>query len=138
MKRVPSFELRQRGFALVAAIFFLMVIAVLGTFAVRLNVNQQHSTDLDLAVARAEAAAQSGIQYAAARVLTTNDCAGVDGESPALSGGSRVDLTCVPQIPLQVVNGVQVNVFLVTATASRGNYGSPEFVSRRRTVRITP
>lgn len=138
MKRAPSFELRQRGFALVAAIFFLVVIAALGTFAMRLNVNQQHSTDLDLAVARAEAAAQSGIQYAAARVLATNDCAGVDGESLSLSGGSRVDLACVPQNPLQVVNGVPVNVFLVTATASRGNYGSPEFVSRQRTVRITP
>ena len=66
----------QRGFALVAALFLLVVLATLGAYAVRLNMSQQGSTDLYLAGARAEAAVQTGIQYAAARVLTTGNCTG--------------------------------------------------------------
>lgn len=129
---------RQRGFALVSAVFLLVVIAALGAFAVRVTANQQHSSDLDLGIIRADAAAQSGIQYAAARLLATNNCnQGVDGQSLPLPQGYIVILACASPNPAQVVNGVAVNVFFVTATASRGQYGSPEFVSRQRTARIT-
>ena len=129
---------RQRGFALVSAVFLLVVIAVLGAFAVRVNTNQQHGADLNLAVLRAEAAAQSGIQYAATRLLAANSCSlDVNGQSLPLPQGYNVMLQCNPANPPRVVNGVAVNVFLVTATATRGQYGSPEFVSRQRTVRIT-
>jgi MSHA biogenesis protein MshP len=130
---------RQRGFALVSAVFLLVVIAALGAFAVRVNSNQQHSADLDLAMLRADAAVQSGIQYAAARLSVTNACnPGLDGQSLLLPQGYNVILECDSPNPAQVVNGVAVNVFLLTATATRGQYGSPEFVSRQRTVRITP
>src|SRR6185436_17139397 len=61
----------QQGFALVAALFLMVVIAVLGTYAVRIGSSQQGGTNLELGSAGAEAALQSGIQYAAAR-LTTN------------------------------------------------------------------
>lgn len=130
---------RQRGFALASAVFLLVIIAALGAFAVRINSNQQHSADLDLAILRADAAVQSGIQYAAARVLATNACdQGVNGQSLLLPQGYNVILECSSPNPAQVVNGVAVNVFFVTAIATRGQYGSPEFVSRQRTVRITP
>jgi MSHA biogenesis protein MshP len=130
---------RQRGFALVSAVFLLVVIAALGAFAVRVNSNQQHAADLDLAMVRADAAVQSGIQYAAARLLATSNCgAGVAGQSLPLPQGYNVILQCNSLNPAPVVNGVAVNVFFVTATATRGQYGSPEFVSRQRTVRITP
>lgn len=129
---------RQRGFALVSAVFLLVVIAALGTFAVRVNANQQHSADLDLAMLRADAAAQSGIQYAAARLQATNSCnQGVAGQSLPLPQGYNVILACASPNPPQVVNSVQVNVFFVTAIATRGQYGSPDFVSRQRTARIT-
>jgi MSHA biogenesis protein MshP len=129
---------RQRGFALVSAVFLLVVIAALGAFAVRINTNQQHGADLDLAMVRAEAAAQSGIQYAAARLLVPNSCnPGIDGQSLPLPQGYNVILQCNPLVGVQVVNTVATNVFLVTATATRGQYGSPEFVSRQRTARIT-
>lgn len=59
------------------------------------------------------------------------------GESLLLPQGYNVILECYSPNPAQVVNGVAVRVFLGTATATRGQYGSPEFVSRRRTVRIS-
>lgn len=129
---------RQSGFALVSAVFLLVVIAALGAFAVRINSNQQHEADLDLSIVRADAAAQSGIQYAAARLLATSDCSsGVQGQSLLLPQGYNVILECNSANPPQMVNTVAMTVFLVTATATRGQYGSPEFVSRQRTVRIT-
>jgi MSHA biogenesis protein MshP len=131
---------RQRGFALVSAVFLLVVVAALGAFAVRVNTNQQHASDLDLAMLRADAAAQSGIQYAAARLSSgANACgADVNGQLLPLPQGYIVILQCNSLNPAPVVNGVVENVFSVTATATRGQYGSPEFVSRQRTVRITP
>jgi MSHA biogenesis protein MshP len=129
----------QRGFALVAALFFLVVVATLGAYAVRLNMSQQGSTDLDLAGARADAAVQTGIQYAAARVLTGGNCTSFPlAPNVALNLPQNFDvtLTCNDNETL-VANAPRVTVFLVTATATRGQYGSPDFVSRQRTVRIT-
>lgn len=129
----------QRGFALVAALFLLVVCAGLGAFAVRLNMTQQSSTDLDLAGMRAEAAVEAGIQYAAARVLTTGNCNAFPVEPAialSLAQNFSVRLACTTET--LVANTPTVTVFSVTATATRGLYGSPEFVSRQRTVRITP
>jgi MSHA biogenesis protein MshP len=131
---------KQHGFALVAALFLLVVLGALCTFAVRLNGTQQGSADLDLLGARAEAAVQTGIQYAAARALTTGNCSGFPVEPAValqLPQDFVVTLTCNTNETL-VANSPIVTVFSITATATRGQYGSPEFVSRRRTVRITP
>jgi len=61
----------------------------------------------------------------------------VDERSLLLPQGHDVILECDSPDPVQVVNGVAVTVFFVTATVARGQYGSPEFVSRPCTVRIT-
>jgi MSHA biogenesis protein MshP len=130
---------RQDGFALVAALFMLVVLAVWGAAAVRLNMSQQSSSDLDLAGVRADAAVETGIEYAAARVLTTGDCSGFPLRptiSLQLAQDCQVTLSCTTAETL--VNTPTVTVFSVTAIASHGLYGSPEFVSRQRTVRITP
>ena len=39
--------------------------------------------------------------------------------------------------PAKVVNRVALNVFLVIATATRGQDGSPDIIARQRIVRIT-
>ena len=130
----------QRGFALLAALFLLVALATLGAFAVRLNMTQQSSTDLDLAGLRAEAALQAGIQYAAARLLTAGNCSAISlSPTVALNLPQGFDVrfdSCNDET--RVANTPTVNVFSITATATRGTYGSPEFVSRQRTVRITP
>ncbi len=123
---------RSKGFALVAALFLLIVVGVLGTFAMRLNVSQQSSTDLELGGVRADAALHAGTQYAAARLLA----AGCDGVPTA-----RVRLPQSFSVTLDqcgmVANSPPVTVFSIRVTASRGQYGSPDFVSRRHTVLIT-
>ena len=51
----------QRGFALIGALFVLVVLAALGAFAVRMNMMQQHDADLELQQLRADAAVNSGV-----------------------------------------------------------------------------
>jgi MSHA biogenesis protein MshP len=129
------------GFALVAALFLLIVVATLGAFAVQINSSQLAGADLELATVRAEAALDAGIQYAAARLLATNNCNSLSGLLPqpplSLPQNFSVAFSACQQLPNPVANTPAVTVFSVSAIATRGQYGSPDFVSRQRTVRIT-
>jgi MSHA biogenesis protein MshP len=124
----------QRGFALIGALFVLVVLAALGAFAVRINMTQQHDADLDLQQLRAEAALDSGVEYAATRLLAPGANCGnlanlnVSGYAVAFNACARVQY---------IVNTATVNVYTVTLTSSRGVYGTPEFVARSATVRVS-
>lgn len=58
----------QCGFSLISAIFLLVVIAALGTFAVTLSTAQNQSQTLDILGARGYQAALSGVEWAAYNV----------------------------------------------------------------------
>jgi MSHA biogenesis protein MshP len=132
MKRRVIKSHRSGGFALVAAIFLMVVLAGLGAFAVRTAMSQQFVTNLELESARAEAAVHAGMEYAALALSPPNGCASLSTTFEVADGFTvRID-HCVQQSSTPVV-------FALDITASRGTYGSPEFVSREaRGVRITP
>lgn len=58
----------QSGFSLIFAIFLLVVIAALGTFAVTLSTTQNQSQAMDVMGARGYQAAQAGVEWAAFNV----------------------------------------------------------------------
>ena len=62
----------QRGFSLVSAIFLLVVIAALGTFAVTLSTTQHQSAAMDVMGSRAYQAARAGIEWAAYHVANSD------------------------------------------------------------------
>ncbi len=114
----------QRGMALIAALFLIVVLAALGMFAVRIGGTQQQTINLGLLGDRALAAANSGLEYAAYRQFTTG-CATASATfnlNEAVLAGFRVQVTCTGSGP-----------FVLDAFASRGAYGSPDYVSRRAT-----
>jgi MSHA biogenesis protein MshP len=125
----------QGGFALVAALFLLVALAMLGAFAVRMNMTQRHASDLELQELRAQAALSSGTQYAAALLLVSgvNNCGNLT--NPLNVGDFAVTFLC--NVTPHSFNGVPVNVYAVDLTASRGAYGTPDFVRRAVSVRIT-
>ena len=55
--------LRQRGFSIVAAIFILVALAVLGTYIVSVTSNRSVALALDLLGSRAYQAARAGIEW---------------------------------------------------------------------------
>jgi MSHA biogenesis protein MshP len=127
------------GFALVAAIFLIVVLAALGLFAMQLYNAQQQSTTLSLLAARAQAAADTGIEYAANQSLKHGTC---NNTTLALNQGAlngfSVNVTCT--FTTHIISGVPYPVYDLTATATYGVYGKPEYVSRRaaKTVSTIP
>jgi MSHA biogenesis protein MshP len=87
MPLVPCTPRLSRGFSLISAIFLLVVIAALGTFAVTLSTSQQQSSALDVMGARAYQAARAGIEWAAFGVSQTASGVQWAGCAPATNIG---------------------------------------------------
>jgi MSHA biogenesis protein MshP len=125
----------ERGFALIGAVFLLVVLAALGAFAARINMTQRHASTLELQELRAQAALRAGLEYAAARLTPGVACNRVQN-IPGLPGNFTVTFTnCVRQ----GYNGNTVFVYtFAEIAATSGVYGTPEYVRRSvRNVRIT-
>src|SRR4030067_2020097 len=65
----------SKGFSLVSAIFLLVVIAALGTFAMTLSTTQHQSAALDVMGARGYQAARAGVEWGAYQVLPASGAA---------------------------------------------------------------
>jgi MSHA biogenesis protein MshP len=115
---------RQRGLSLVAAIFLIVIIAMLSTFAVTVASATHETTGEQLLMDRARAAAKAGLEWGVYRARVQNFCpAGLQPPLPLNQGGLRgfrVTVTCVR-------NG---NVIDITATAQHGNFGQADYASR--------
>jgi MSHA biogenesis protein MshP len=122
-----------RGFALVPALFLIVVLALLATVGVRLSVGQQQSVTLALEGARALGAARAGIEWGAYEALN-GSCA---GQTLSLSEAALAGFTVVVSCTATSFSDAGANhtAYLIDSTARRGNYGSADYVSRR--VRAT-
>lgn len=128
----------ERGFSLVAAVFVILVLAALGTYAVRVGITEQQTAAFDLSIARAQAAADSGIEYGANRALTVASCPATKTTlAPAAPGmtGFTITVTCAVVTPN--IGGNVYSVYTLTSIASRGTYGTSDFVSRNATRTVT-
>jgi len=127
---------RQDGFSLVAAVFLIVVLAAVGAFAVQVATSQYQGGNLQILEARAQAAADAGIGYAAGVVLAAGTCP----SSPlTLTQGTLtgfVDrLTCSQTT--HVIGGTSYYAYALTSTASSGIYGRPDYVARTATRNVT-
>ncbi|NOS96015.1 MAG: hypothetical protein HOP26_06300 [Methylotenera sp.] len=114
----------QRGFAIIAAIFLLVVLAALGAFMVTFS-NTQHLTSAqDVQGSRAYWAARAGLEWGIAS--TTTACP----TSPTtLSVNSfNVIVTCALQTYPE--GSATINIFRITSVASTGNIGNVGFIER--------
>jgi MSHA biogenesis protein MshP len=124
---------QQRGFALVPALFLIIVLSALGAVAVRLGSTQSQTVNLSLLSSRALAAANTGVEWAAA-----------NGTCPASTtlnltqgglAGFTVTVTCATTPHVEA--GSPVKIFVVDSVAASGTYGNPDYVSRRVRARLT-
>jgi MSHA biogenesis protein MshP len=122
---------RQGGFALVAALFLIVIVAALGAFAVRISGSQQQTVNLALLTSRALAAANSGIEFGAFQAISPfgSGCANATFNlTEAGLSGFTVSITCSPSTHSE--GGITISVYRIDATATLGTYGQPEYVSR--------
>ena len=117
-----------------AAVFLIVVLAALGTFAARVALTQQETVNLALLESQGLAAANSGLELGANQTLRMNQCPASTAFSPAGAGltGFSVVVTCSA-----VIHANGKTSYALVSTAARGTYGQPDFVSRQVTRTLT-
>ena len=123
-----------RGFALVPALFLVVVLGALALVAIRVGNGQQHAVTMGLLQARALAAARAGVEWGAYRALAPSPnvplCASsttLNLSEAALNGFSVVVSCSSTAFP----NGAATShAFTINATATSGTYGQPMYVRR--------
>ena len=146
MRRIHPTQLRkERGFALVAAVFIVVVLAILGIMMVTIGGMQRATTSAAVQGARAYHAARAGVEWgifqalndrvptcgAAASTPTTNSfTTGVNGLQ-----GFSVSVVC--EYTDHRERSDNYSVFVITSTATSGTFGDTDYVSRRIRVTVT-
>lgn len=110
---------KEAGFAVVSAIVILVILAALGTFAMRISSIQHRDFALDIQSSQAYQAARAGLEWGSFTVVNGN-CLNTDIDN--LSGGMSVSITC-STAPLSEPGA---EIFMLTATAcNQPNANSP-------------
>ena len=128
---------RQRGFALVVAIFLLVVLASLGVYIVKISGVQHATVNIALLGARAFEAARTGIEWGAFQALDSGACP-ADMTLNLTEGGLNgfaVEVECTTSSHTET--GTTYNLFVIDVVASSGLYGQPDYVSRRMKASVT-
>ncbi len=127
---------RQRGFALVAAIFLLVVLASLGVYIVKISGVQHATVNMALLGARAFEAARTGMEWGAFQALDSGACTTTTlNLTEGGLAGFDVDVTCSSSAHTE--SGNVYNLYLIDVEARNGVYGTPDYVSRRMQARVT-
>lgn len=130
----------ERGFSLISAVFLLVVIAALGTFAVTLSTTQQQSAALDIMGSRAYQAARTGVEWGVYQVLPgsaaafASTCRTVGNNSQTISplSGTLANYTvivnCVATSHTEAASTVWG--YQLAASAAQGIQDMPDYVER--------
>ena len=116
---------RQRGFAIVSAIFILVVLAALGAFILNISSSQQLGSALDMQGVRAYQAARAGVEWGMFKVQETPDYNFSYGNPPTAVGAANPNLrSCANAGGSFPIFGFTVTVSCV-ATPDPGGFGGP-------------
>ncbi|GBL44632.1 MSHA biogenesis protein MshP [Sulfuriferula multivorans] len=120
----------QRGFAIVAAIFLVVVLAALGAFMLTFSSVQHITSAQDVQGTRAYQAARTGIEWGAYQVLISSSC---PLSTSLTAGGTQAGFSIVVQCnPFSTTEGGStVNMYQIISTASQGTVGSATYVERQ-------
>jgi MSHA biogenesis protein MshP len=121
--------MRSRGFAAVAAMFLLVVLAALGGFMVSFSNTQQLTATQDLQGTRAYWAARAGLEWALGAIAA--DRTACPAPKPAtVDTGFSFTLVIDCSVRNYLENGVAVRIFAIDSVARTGTVGSLGFVER--------
>jgi MSHA biogenesis protein MshP len=121
--------LPQQGFALIPALFLIVVLGALALVAIRVSTGQQQAVIMALQETRALAAAQSGIEWGAYQSGIGNCAASTTlNLTEAALNGFTVIVTCAATT---FTNGAATSFsYVLKSTATTGTYGQPGYVHR--------
>jgi MSHA biogenesis protein MshP len=118
---------QQSGFALIPALFLIVVLGALAAVAIRVGTGQQQTVTMSLMQARALSAAQTGIEWGAYRALGGSCIASTTlSLTEAALNGFSVIVTCTDVTPPGATN----KYYVLNSAATSGLYGQPGYVRR--------
>ncbi len=119
----------KNGFALVAAIFILVILAGVGSAMLNISAAHQSTATLALLGTRAYHAARSGAEWAVYTAANSGGCpAATFTLAEAAAAGFDVEVTCSPSSHQE---GTTSRTTLeIQATAEYGDFGDRDYVSR--------
>jgi MSHA biogenesis protein MshP len=128
----------ERGFALVAAVFIVVVLALLGIMMVTIGGMQRATTSAAAQGARAYHAARSGIEWGAFQAVVASSCAATTTIPLSVAGldGFTVTVGCTSTSHRERAPP-EYNVYVITSTATSGAFGEADYVSRRIQITVT-
>ena len=124
----------ENGFTIVQAIFILVVLALLGTYMVKLSTTQQSTTTQALLQARAYQAARAGLEWGIPHVLAGNTAGAsfpVDG-----TGCDTVVTVTTTDYREGTTDLKHIHQIKSVAESAGLTIGSPDYVSRTLEVTI--
>lgn len=132
----------QGGFAAIAAIFLVVILAALGGFMLTFSNTQQLTSARDLQGTRAYWAARAGLEWALvaippAGLATLNTCTVTS--PPTAIDGFTINIVCTKATYADTgaTTGIApTTIFRITATASTGTVGSLAYVDRSVTASV--
>lgn len=127
---------KSRGFSLLAALFILLVLAGLAAFATNISGLHHGTPALAVQSVRAYYAAHSGIQWGAHEIVQTGG--GGCANTSLTVGAFQVTVTCTPRAggPFRE-KGQNFQIYDLTASASFGTFGDPDYVRRQINASVT-
>lgn len=129
----------QSGFALVSAIFILVILAGLGGAMVMLSGTQQVAIAAEIQSARALQAARAGIEWGAYQALKVPGFSCVGTPFTLSFGGTDLApfitiVSCAASTHSEAGN--TITMFAFTANATHGTLNTPDYVAREVSARI--
>ena len=128
----------QRGVALIAALFLLVVLAALGVYMVTMSGVESRTPVFALQGARAFEAARSGVEWGIyqAEQQPTPACS---ASTTFPVGDFSVTVNCSQQPAAGTFKEgpLSYHVYQLSALAELGSYGSADYVSRQVETRVT-
>ncbi len=123
---------RPDGFALVPALFLMIVLGLLAVVGVRLGVSQQQAVTLSLLEARTLAAAKAGIEWGAYQATVNGSCSPATtlALTEAALSGYTVVVACTATAYSAGSGPNPSHSWSILATATLGTYGQPGYVRR--------
>ena len=121
MKRPPTY---QMGFAAIAAVFLVVVLAALGAFMVSFSNTQQLTSAQDIQGSRAYWAARAGLEWGVASVTTACPT------SPTVLNVEEFTVTVTCNASAYTDVGAVTLFEVMALTKSAGTVGGPGYIER--------
>ena len=126
---------QQAGFAAIAAIFLVVILAALGAFMLTFSNTQQLTSAQDIQGSRAYWAARAGLEWGIGSINSAGSASAVTSSScttttPLPIDGFSVAVTCSGAGAPYAEGGVDKYIFQITSVASIGTIGSVGRIER--------